>query len=57
MRLAATERSLAGRMSRAAGNLSWGLHRLADDHSFEGAGSLFQRAYGVFSRPATGSRL
>lgn len=56
-RLATATQGLAGYLSRAAGNLSWGLHRLRDDYSWEGAGKLMRRARGVFLMPAKGSRL
>ena len=57
LRLAASERTVSGRASRAIGNVHWGIHRLADDKSSKTAVSLAKRAYGVFVRPATGSRI
>ena len=57
LRLAATESTLSGRASRGIGNLHWGFHRLADDKSSKTAASLARRAYGLFVRPTTGSRI
>lgn len=56
-RLATGTQGLGGYLSRVIGNLSWGLHRLRDDYSWEGTGKLVRRARGVFVMPAKGSRL
>ena len=57
LRLAATEQNLSGRAARGVGNLQWGFHRLWDDKSSKTAASLVKRAYGLFVRPTTGSRI
>lgn len=57
LRLAGTEKGLRRMAARTVGNLLWGFHRLADDNGSKGAIHLMKRVYGVFTRPASGSRI
>jgi hypothetical protein len=56
-RLIAIGRSAAAAPVRALGNLSWGLHRLSNDYSWEGTADLGRRARHLFVAPTKGSRL